>query len=145
MGSSPQGRAAVCTRPILLAACATQAARLVGVVGIGVADRQVEGTGRGWGLVIDLGRYAIAGLAVVQGCQAQHLGGCAVVERQCGGLGLLASLSAPAELFVHNHRGCGIGSSGLKPAYQAAGAAAKLKTSGDKVEDAKVLDWLLKK
>jgi hypothetical protein len=61
-----------------------------------------------------------------------------------GGLGVLASLAAPGELFVHNNRGTSMGSSGLEPTYAAAGAADKVKTSGDKVEDAKVLQWLLK-
>jgi hypothetical protein len=61
-----------------------------------------------------------------------------------GGLGMLASLAAPGELFVHNHRGCGMGDRGLKPAYKAAGAAEKLKTSGDRIADDKVIDWLLR-
>ncbi|HEV3262661.1 MAG TPA: hypothetical protein VG013_37825 [Gemmataceae bacterium] len=60
-----------------------------------------------------------------------------------GGLPALTALAAPAELYVHNHRGTGSGQ-WLKAAYQAAGAADRLHRSAEKTSDDKVLAWLLR-
>src|SRR5262249_24353353 len=60
-----------------------------------------------------------------------------------GGLYGLAAVAAPAELFLHNHRGTGSGGH-LKPAYEAAGAAAKLKHQGDPATFEEVAAWLLR-
>jgi dienelactone hydrolase len=60
-----------------------------------------------------------------------------------GGLGAFAALAAPGELFVHNNRGTGIGQP-LKAAYAAAGAPDHCRTGGGKVEDEKVVEWLVR-
>ncbi len=60
-----------------------------------------------------------------------------------GGLPALMALAAPAELFVHNHRGTGTGQ-WLKPVYEAAGAIDKLKQEPLKESTAKVVEWLLR-
>jgi dienelactone hydrolase len=60
-----------------------------------------------------------------------------------GGLAPLAALSAPNELFIHNHRSSGAGQ-WMKAAYQSAGAADKLKTGGEKASAETVIDWLLR-
>jgi dienelactone hydrolase len=60
-----------------------------------------------------------------------------------GGLGALSALIAPSELYVHNHRGTGMGASVLS-AYSATGATAALHHDGDKVSPEKVLEWLLR-
>jgi dienelactone hydrolase len=60
-----------------------------------------------------------------------------------GGLAALTAVAAPGELFVHNNRGTGMGG-WLKPAYKAAGAEKKVRTSGEKVEAEKVVEWLLR-
>jgi len=59
-----------------------------------------------------------------------------------GGLPALTALAAPAQLYLHNHRGTASGQ-WLKAAYQAAGAADHLHRSAEKISDQKVLDWLL--
>jgi dienelactone hydrolase len=60
-----------------------------------------------------------------------------------GGLYALAATAAPAELYVHNHRGTGSGQ-WLKAAYEAAGAADKLQRVSEKAADDKVVEWLLR-
>jgi hypothetical protein len=60
-----------------------------------------------------------------------------------GDLSALVALSAPHELFIHNHRGSGAGR-WLKAAYESAGAADKLKTGGDKASPESVVEWLLR-
>jgi hypothetical protein len=60
-----------------------------------------------------------------------------------GGLGAFLALCTPGEAFVHNHQGTGIGKL-AEAAYDAAGAKDKLTRSGEKVDEAKVLAWLVK-
>jgi hypothetical protein len=60
-----------------------------------------------------------------------------------GGVAGLAGVAAPAELLVHNTQGSGVGR-WLKATYRAAGADAKLRLEGDKMEAAKVVEWLLR-
>jgi dienelactone hydrolase len=59
-----------------------------------------------------------------------------------GGLSAFAALASPAELFVHNHGGTGIGRF-LNPAYQSSEGTSKLKKSSDKVAAEEVVAWLL--
>jgi pimeloyl-ACP methyl ester carboxylesterase len=60
-----------------------------------------------------------------------------------GGLPAFLALCAPGKVFVHNHRGT---ASGRLPraAYEAAGAADNLTRATEKVDDAKVVEWLVK-
>jgi dienelactone hydrolase len=60
-----------------------------------------------------------------------------------GGLPAFLALCAPGKVFVHNHRGT---ASGRLPraAYEAAGAADNLTRATEKVDDAKVVEWLMK-
>jgi dienelactone hydrolase len=60
-----------------------------------------------------------------------------------GGLPALASLAAPAELYVHHHQGTGSGH-WLKPVYEAAGAMDKLQRSSEKMADAAVVEWMMR-
>jgi hypothetical protein len=60
-----------------------------------------------------------------------------------GGMGAFLALCAPGEVLVHNHRGTETGRAS-RAAYEAAGAANKLTRSPDKLEPAKVVEWLLK-
>ncbi|WP_439625746.1 alpha/beta hydrolase family protein [Gemmata sp.] len=60
-----------------------------------------------------------------------------------GGMGAFLGLCAPGELLVHNHKATGSGNVS-RAAYEAAGAAGKLTRSADKLDDAKVIEWLLK-
>jgi dienelactone hydrolase len=60
-----------------------------------------------------------------------------------GDLSALAALAVPHELYIHNNRGSGAGR-WLKAAYEAAGAADKLKTGGDKATPETVVEWLLR-
>jgi hypothetical protein len=60
-----------------------------------------------------------------------------------GGLGALAALAAPGEVFVHNHRGTGSGE-WLKAVYAAAGATDQLQRSSEKAAPDKVVEWLLR-
>ena len=60
-----------------------------------------------------------------------------------GGLPALAALAAPGELFVHNHRGTGMGK-WLKAAYGSARASERLARNGAKVPADKVVEWLLR-
>lgn len=60
-----------------------------------------------------------------------------------GGMGAFLGLCAPGEVLVHNHKGTGTGNIS-RAAYEAAGAADKLTRSADKLDDAKVIEWLLK-
>jgi hypothetical protein len=59
-----------------------------------------------------------------------------------GGLGAVLALAAPADVFVHNHAGTGIGLL-AEGSYAAAGAAQKLVRHQDKQDDAAVVRWLL--
>jgi dienelactone hydrolase len=60
-----------------------------------------------------------------------------------GGIASFAALCAPGELFIHNiHVSPRI--DWIKDAYQAAGAADKLKFQNEKVEDEKTIEWLLR-
>jgi dienelactone hydrolase len=60
-----------------------------------------------------------------------------------GGLPAFLALCAPGQVFVHNHRGT---ASGRLPraAYEAAGAADNLTRATEKVDEAKVVEWLVK-
>ena len=59
------------------------------------------------------------------------------------GLGALASLAAPGEAYLHNHRGAGIGE-WTKAVYAAAEAKDKLVSTSDTVEEKKLIEWLLR-
>ena len=59
-----------------------------------------------------------------------------------GGMGSFIALCAPGETVIHNSKRSGIGNVS-KAAYEAAGAADKLTIQGDKLEDAKVVQWLI--
>jgi dienelactone hydrolase/pimeloyl-ACP methyl ester carboxylesterase len=60
-----------------------------------------------------------------------------------GGLPAFLALCAPGEVFVHNHRGT---ASGKLPraAYEAAGAADNLTRATEKVDEMKIVEWLIK-
>lgn len=60
-----------------------------------------------------------------------------------GGLGAFLALCAPGEVLVHNHKETGTGQLS-RAAYEAAGAANKLTRSADKLDPAKVVEWLVK-
>ncbi|MDY3562415.1 hypothetical protein R5W23_003881 [Gemmata sp. JC673] len=60
-----------------------------------------------------------------------------------GGLGAFLALCAPGEVLVHNHKDTGTGQLS-RAAYEAAGAANKLTRSADKLDPAKVVEWLVK-
>jgi dienelactone hydrolase len=60
-----------------------------------------------------------------------------------GGLGPLAALAAPGELFIHNHRGTGSGQ-WLTAVYKAAGHPERLQRSPDQVTPEKAVEWLLR-
>jgi hypothetical protein len=60
-----------------------------------------------------------------------------------GGLAALALLAAPAELYVHDHRGTGSGP-WFKLVYAAAKADDKLQRESEKQPTAKVIEWLLR-
>ena len=60
-----------------------------------------------------------------------------------GGLPAFLALCAPGEVLVHNHQGTGIGKLS-KAAYDAAGAANKLTRLDAKLDDNKVVEWLVK-
>lgn len=60
-----------------------------------------------------------------------------------GGIMGLASLAAPGELWVHNHRGTGSGP-WVKSVYAAAGATERLQLTPNRVGADKVIAWLLR-
>jgi dienelactone hydrolase len=60
-----------------------------------------------------------------------------------GGMGAFLALCAPGEVLVHNHKGTETGRA-ARAAYEAAGAANKLTRSPDKLDPAKVVEWLVK-
>jgi hypothetical protein len=60
-----------------------------------------------------------------------------------GGLGALAALAAPGELFVHDHRGTGSGQ-WLNAVYKAAGHPEQLHREQEKLSPEKVVAWLLR-
>ncbi len=60
-----------------------------------------------------------------------------------GGMGAFLALCAPGEVLVHNHKGTGTGQV-ARAAYDAAGAANKLTRSAEKLDAAKVVEWLVK-
>ena len=53
-----------------------------------------------------------------------------------------ASLCAPADMLLHNHRGTGTGQ-WVQSAYRAAGAEARLRREAERMEAEKVVEWLL--
>ena len=59
-----------------------------------------------------------------------------------GGLGAALALAAPADVYVHNHMGTGIGRL-AEAAYLAAGLADKLVRHAEKQDDPAVVRWLL--
>ncbi len=60
-----------------------------------------------------------------------------------GGLGAFLALCAPGEVLVHNQRGTDTGKIS-RAAYAAAGAEGKLTRNAEKLDDAKVVEWLVK-
>jgi hypothetical protein len=60
-----------------------------------------------------------------------------------GGLPAFTALAAPGELLLHGHRGTGMGR-WVKPAYEAAKAGDRLKTSGQSLPPEEVVAWLLR-
>ncbi|HKI31048.1 MAG TPA: hypothetical protein VKA46_04225 [Gemmataceae bacterium] len=60
-----------------------------------------------------------------------------------GGLPAFIALTAPGELYLHNHRGTGVGQ-WVKAAYDAAKAKDRVERSGEKVEAVKVAEWLVR-
>lgn len=60
-----------------------------------------------------------------------------------GGMGAFLAVCAPGPVLVHNHAGTGTGKL-AQAAYAAAGAADKLTRSGEKLDDLKVVEWLVK-
>jgi hypothetical protein len=60
-----------------------------------------------------------------------------------GGLAAFLALCAPGEVLVHNHKGTASGKIS-KAAYDAAGATNKLTRMEEKLDDAKVVEWLLR-
>ena len=60
-----------------------------------------------------------------------------------GGLPAFLALCSPGEVLAHNHRGTNTGKL-PKAAYDAAGAPTKLTRSDDKLDDTKVVEWLMK-
>src|SRR5262249_27734684 len=60
-----------------------------------------------------------------------------------GGLPALLGLCAPGEVLAHNHKGTASGNLS-KAAYNAAGAADKLTRVSDKLDDLKVIEWLVR-
>jgi hypothetical protein len=60
-----------------------------------------------------------------------------------GGMGRLAALSAPSELYLHNLPPAGMGD-WLPAAYEAAGASGRLQLSAEKTANEKVLAWVLR-
>ncbi len=60
-----------------------------------------------------------------------------------GGLAAFLALCAPGEMLSHNHKGTGTGQLS-KAAYDAAGAADKHTRAAEKLDDAKVVEWLVK-
>jgi pimeloyl-ACP methyl ester carboxylesterase len=60
-----------------------------------------------------------------------------------GGMASFLALCAPGEVLVHNQKGTGTGNIS-RAAYEAAGAAHKLTRNADKLDDVKVVEWLVK-
>jgi dienelactone hydrolase len=60
-----------------------------------------------------------------------------------GGLPAFAALAAPAELYLHNHRGTGSGQ-WVAATYEAAKAGDHLQRSPEKVAPEKVAEWLVR-
>jgi dienelactone hydrolase len=60
-----------------------------------------------------------------------------------GGLTALAALSAPGELFMHNHKDVDL-STWLTSAYQAAGAPDRLRAQAQKASAEELTDWLVR-
>ncbi|HVL11149.1 MAG TPA: hypothetical protein VM529_01200, partial [Gemmata sp.] len=60
-----------------------------------------------------------------------------------GGLGAFLGLCAPGEVLAHNHKGTSSGKLS-KAAYDAAGAGNKLTRVDEKLDDTKVVEWLVK-
>jgi len=60
-----------------------------------------------------------------------------------GGLAAFLALCAPQAMLVHNHQGTGVGKL-VEAAYDAAGAKDKLGRNAEKLDDRKVVEWLVK-
>jgi len=60
-----------------------------------------------------------------------------------GGMGGFLGLCAPGEVLVHDQQGTGIGNLS-RACYEAAGAEDKLDRNAEKLDDSKVIEWLLK-
>ncbi len=60
-----------------------------------------------------------------------------------GGLGAFLALCAPMPVLVHNNKGTGVGRT-AKAAYKSAGVPDAITVAGDKLEEAKVIEWLVK-
>jgi dienelactone hydrolase len=60
-----------------------------------------------------------------------------------GGLLALAGVIAPHELYLHNAKGAG-SAAFLQAAYTASGQGTKLQRQGEKADDAKVVQWILR-
>ena len=60
-----------------------------------------------------------------------------------GGMPSFLALCAPAPMLVHNHRGTASGKL-ARAAYQAAGADEKLSRVEEKLDEKRVVEWLLK-
>ncbi len=60
-----------------------------------------------------------------------------------GGLGAFLALCAPGEVLVHHHKGTDTGKVS-RAAYEAAAAANKLTRSAEKLDAAKIVEWLVK-
>lgn len=60
-----------------------------------------------------------------------------------GGMGAFLALCAPGEVLVHNQKGTDSGKLS-RAAYEAAGAANKLTRNAEKLDPAKVVEWLVK-
>ena len=60
-----------------------------------------------------------------------------------GGSSMFLALSAPHEVFAHNHAGTSSGQLS-KSAYDASGAKDKLKRMPEKAKDAEIVEWLMR-
>jgi len=60
-----------------------------------------------------------------------------------GGLGAFLALCVPGEVLAHNHKGTETGKLS-RAAYESAGAIDKLTRASEKLDDAKVVEWLAK-
>ena len=94
-------------------------------------------SGRVWKVAADLDRFRFED--ITDPADPRMLPGAV----KYGGLGAFLALCAPGAVLVHNHSGTGVGKLS-QAAYAAAGAADKFTRSGDKLDDLKVVEWLVK-